>query len=216
MRRTSHDPGILRSFADAQDDTSAQDDTAGQMPRIETYKRELIRWNERINLIGPEAVANLDEHVAEAVAAAGILKPRGDVLDFGSGGGLPAIPMAIVSPAARFHLVESDKKKWAFLKHIVRACELNAVIYGDRLARAVMQFPSHLQFSLVTSRAVGNPEEWVPSLGKWMAPEGLVALFQGSPDVPFIRGFTKTDVFTLPRGTSNYLVTLAFHVEHPV
>src|SRR5664279_3434789 len=128
MRRTSHDPGIFRSFADAQDDTSAQDDTAGKTAKLETYKLELLRWNERINLIGPEAVANLDDHIAEAVAAAGILKPQGDVLDFGSGGGLPAVPMAIISPEARFHLVESDKKKWAFLKHIVRACELNAVV----------------------------------------------------------------------------------------
>ena len=90
----------------------------------------------RINLIGPEAKENIDAHIDEAVIAAEILKPSGDVLDFGSGGGLPAIPMAIVSPEARFHLVEADKKKWAFLKHIVRACELNAVIYGDRLARA--------------------------------------------------------------------------------
>jgi 16S rRNA (guanine527-N7)-methyltransferase len=203
MRRTSHDPGIVH------------DETLGQVSRLETYKHELLRWNESINLIGPDAAANLDEHIAEAVAAAGILKLAGDVLDFGSGGGLLAIPMAIVSPAARFHLVESDKKKWAFLKHIVRACELNAVVYGDRLARAVTLFPPHLQFSLVTSRAVGNPEEWVPSLGKWMAPEGQVALFQGSPDVPVIRGVTKTNVFTLPRGTANYLVTLAFHVEHP-
>ena len=127
----------------------------------------------------------------------------------------PTEPSPGRDPTPRFHLVESDKKKWAFLKHIVRVCELNAVVYGDRLARAVTQFPPHLQFSLVTSRAVGNPEEWVPSLGKWMAPEGRVALFQGSTDVPFIRGFRKANVFTLPRGTSNYLVTLAFHVEHP-
>jgi len=68
------------------------------MNALETYKRELLRWNERINLIGPEAVANIDAHIDEAVVAAGILKPSGNVLDFGSGGGLPAIPMAIVSP----------------------------------------------------------------------------------------------------------------------
>jgi 16S rRNA (guanine527-N7)-methyltransferase len=190
-----------------------QDDTAGDAVRLQTYTRELLRWNERINLIGPEAVANLDEHIAEAVAAAGILKPHGDVLDFGSGGGLPAVPMAIVSSEARFHLVESDRKKWAFLKHIARECELNAVIYGDRLARVVARFPPDLRFSLVTSRAVGNPEEWVPLLGPWMEPGGCVALFQGSPDVPPIYGFEKTEVFSLPRGTSNYLVTLAFHVE---
>jgi 16S rRNA (guanine527-N7)-methyltransferase len=92
---------------------------------LETYKSELLRWNARINLIGPEAEANIDEHIAEAVEAAAILKPVGQALDFGSGGGLPALPMAIVSPEARFHLVESDRKKWAFLKHIVRECELS-------------------------------------------------------------------------------------------
>ena len=181
--------------------------------RLETYKRELLRWNERINLIGPEAKENIDAHIDEAVIAAEMLKPSGDVLDFGSGGGLPAIPMAIVSPHARFHLVEVDKKKWAFLKHIARACELNAVIYGDRLARAVTQFPPELRFSLVTSRAVGNPEEWVPSLAPWMEPGGRVALFQSNTEVPAIGGFAKSEVFPLPRGTSNYLVTLAFHVE---
>jgi len=180
---------------------------------LETYKRELIRWNERINLIGPEAKANLDDHVAEAVTAAGILKPAGDVLDFGSGGGLPAIPMAIVSPEARFHLVEADQKKWAFLKHIVRECELNAVVYGDRLARAVTRFPPDLRFSLVTSRAVGSPEEWLPTVAPWMEPGGRVALFRSMPDLPPIPRFETGEVFPLPRGTSNYLVTLTFHVE---
>ena len=184
------------------------------MNALETYKRELLRWNERINLIGPEAKENIDAHIDEAVTAANILKPSGNVLDFGSGGGLPAIPMAIVSPGARFHLVEVDKKKWAFLKHIARVCELNAVIYGDRLARAVTRFPPDLRFSLVTSRAVGNPEEWLPSLAPWMEPDGGVALFQSNTDVPSIAGFAKSEVFPLPRGNSNYLVTLTFHVEH--
>lgn len=183
------------------------------MNALETYKRELLRWNEKINLIGSEAKENIDAHIDEAVTAANILKPLGNVLDFGSGGGLPAIPMAIVSPDARFHLVEVDKKKWAFLKHIVRACELNAVIYGDRLARAVTRFPPELRFSLVTSRAVGNPEDWLPSLAPWMERGGCVALFQSNPDVPTIRDFVKSEVFPLPRGDSNYLVTLTFHVE---
>lgn len=180
---------------------------------LETYKRELLRWNERINLIGPEATTNIDDHIGEAIAAADVLKPRDNVMDFGSGGGLPAIPMAIVSPGARFHLVEADQKKWAFLKHIIRECELNAVVYGDRLARAVTRFPPELRFSLVTSRAVGSPEEWVPMLSQWMEPGGRIALFQGTANVPAISGFERGNVFPLPRGHSNYLVTLTFHVE---
>lgn len=181
--------------------------------QLELYKRLLLQWTEKVNLIGPEAKANIDEHIAEAVAAAALVKPVGECLDFGSGGGLPAIPMAIVAPESRFHLVEADQKKWAFLKHVVRECRLNSVVYGDRLSRALARFPTSLRFSLVTSRAVGSPEEWVPSLAAWMEPGGRVALFQSSPDVPPIAGFEKTDVFRLPRGDSNYVVLLMFHVK---
>jgi 16S rRNA (guanine527-N7)-methyltransferase len=182
--------------------------------RLARYKTELLTWNARINLIGPEAVEHLDEHLDEALTAGALLKPHGNVLDFGSGGGLPAIPMAIMSPEAQWHLVEADRKKWAFLKHVVRECGLNAEIHGDRLLRALPRFPSQLRFSLVTSRAVGSPEEWVPLLSERMEPGGRVALFQSSPDVATIPGFVRGSVFRLPRGASNYLVTLTFHVEH--
>lgn len=142
-----------------------------------------------------------------------ILKPSGNVLDFGSGGGLPAIPMAIVSPEARFYLVEADVKKWAFLKHAVRECGLSAVVVGDRLSRALARFPSELRFSLVTSRAVGNPEQWVPSVGEKLEPGGRVALFQGTPDIPAIAGLSGHEIHRLPRGASNFLVVLTFHVK---
>ncbi|HJQ39583.1 MAG TPA: RsmG family class I SAM-dependent methyltransferase [Thermoanaerobaculia bacterium] len=183
-------------------------------PRVALYKSELLRWNAKVNLIGPEAKANLDEHIAEAVAAAEILKPQGEVLDFGSGGGLPAIPMAIVSPESRFHLVEADQKKWAFLKHVVRECGLNSLVYGDRLARLLGRLPADLRFSLVVSRAVGNPEDWVPSLKSHLEDGARVALFQGIPDAPEIAGFRREPAFRLPRGESNYLAMLMFHVEH--
>lgn len=181
--------------------------------RLERYRSELLKWTAKVNLIGPEAREHLDEHIAEAVAAAEILRPRGEVMDFGSGGGLPAIPMAIVANAARFHLVEADQKKWAFLKHIVRECGLSSQVYGDRLSRLLPRLPAGLRFSLVTSRAVGNPEEWVPSLKEHLEEGATVALFQGSEDVPEIPGFSRGEAVRLPRGESNYLVQLQFHVE---
>lgn len=183
-------------------------------PRIETYRSELLKWNAKVNLIGPEATANLDGHIAEALAAAEFLRPEGNVMDFGSGGGLPAIPMAIVSPAARFHLVEADQKKWAFLKHVVRECALSCQVYGDRLSRLLQRLPAELRFSLVVSRAVGNPEEWVPTLKDHLEDGARIALFQGSPEAPEMAGFSRGDVVPLPRGDSNYLVMLTFHVEH--
>ena len=181
--------------------------------KLALYRSELLKWTAKVNLIGPEAREHLDEHIAEAVAAAETLHPHGEVMDFGSGGGLPAIPMAIVAPEARFHLVEADQKKWAFLKHIVRECGLSSQVYGDRLSRLLPRLPSGLRFSLVTSRAVGNPEEWVPSLKGHLEDGAAIALFQGSADVPAIPGFSRGEVVQLPRGESNYLVQLQFHVE---
>lgn len=182
--------------------------------RLHTYRSELLKWTDKVNLIGPEARANLDDHIAEAVTAAELLQPRGNVLDFGSGGGLPAIPMAIMAPEARFHLVEADQKKWAFLKHVARECGLSCQVYGDRLARLLPRLPPDLRFSLVTSRAVGNPEEWVPSLRGHLEDGACIALFQGQSEAPEIAGFTPQGAVRLPRGDSNYLVRLMFHVEH--
>lgn len=178
--------------------------------KLAIYKSELLKWTARVNLIGPEAKAHLDDHIAEAVAAAEILKPTGEILDFGSGGGLPAIPMAIVSPDATFHLVEADQKKWAFLKHVVRECGLSSRVYGDRLSRLLPRLPAKLRFTLVISRAVGNPEEWVPSLREHLEEGARVALFQSSPEAPEIAGFRPGQSVPLPRGEFNYLVVLNF------
>ena len=183
-------------------------------PRLATYKSELLKWNAKVNLIGPEARDHLDSHIEEALAAAEILRPRGEVLDFGSGGGLPGIPMAIVSAEARFHLVEVDQKKWAFLKHVVRECGLSSVVHGDRLQRLLPRLPAELRFSLVVSRAVGNPEEWVPLLKDHLEDGARIALFQGTPETPAMEGFRAETATALPRGESNWLVVLTFHVEH--
>lgn len=183
--------------------------------KLARYKQLLLTWNEKINLIGPEARDHLDDHIAEAVAAAGFLEPGGEVLDFGSGGGLPAIPMAIVAPEARFHLVEGDQRKWAFLKHVVRELALKAVVYGDRLQRALERFPPDLRFHLVVSRAVGKPEQWVPSLKSHLADGARVALFQATDEVPKIEHFRHDTTYRLPRSESHRLVVLVFHVEQP-
>ncbi len=181
--------------------------------KLETYKHLLLTWSEKINLIGPEARAHLDDHIAEALAAAELLKPEGEVLDFGSGGGLPAIPMAIVSPGARFHLVEADQKKWAFLKRVVRECALNAVVYGDRLTRALDRFSPDLRFSLVVSRAVGKAEQWVPSLEGHLVDGARLALFQSVPEPPSVPRFHPAGAHRLPRGNANWLVVSTFHVK---
>jgi 16S rRNA (guanine527-N7)-methyltransferase len=184
-----------------------------QRERLDRYKNLLLSWGSKVNLIGPEAKRNLDDHIAEAIEAARLLEPSGECLDFGSGGGLPAIPMAIVSPSAHFHLVEADARKWAFLKHAARECDIDCVVHADRLEKLLPKLPVDLRFGLVTSRAVGYPEKWVPSLRGHLSNDARVALFTGG-GAPHVPGFREIAAHKLARGTANYLSVLRmFHVE---
>lgn len=177
--------------------------------KLEKYKTLLLSWTAKVNLIGPEVRRNLESHVAEALAGAEFLSPEGEVLDFGSGGGLPGIPMAIAAEGkARFHLVEADIRKWSFLKFACRECELNCLVHGDRLDQVIRRLPPELQFDLVTSRAVGHPSAWLPQLRGRLSPAGRIALFQSSTDIPELDGFTAGPVHRLSRGTANFIVTL--------
>ena len=176
--------------------------------QLACYRELLLTWSAKINLIGPEARRNLGAHVEEALFAGRALAPAGPVLDFGSGGGLPAVPIAIEHPDAHFHLVEADAKKWSFLKQVARSCRLRLTVHGDRLERLAGSLPRN-HFTLVTSRAVGYPENWLPIVEPLLIDGGRVALFAGSPDVPVIAGFALERILPLPRGEGHSLVILA-------
>lgn len=181
------------------------------MEAAEKHQRfeELLRaWTERVNLIGPEARRNLRDHIDEAREAGQLLRPTGNCLDFGSGGGLPAIPIAIDFPDARFTLVEADQKKWAFLKHVGRECALKLRVLGDRLETLVADGALGGPFETVTSRAVGYAEQWLPLLSPAIAEGGRVALFESSDSAPEIAGFECESATRLQRGTNNYLIVL--------
>lgn len=96
-----------------------------QIDQLYGHYELLLRWNERMNLTtvrpGPEAVIR---HYCESLFFAAHLPAAGDgarVLDLGSGGGFPGIPMAIWKPSWRVTLVESHRRKAVFLRESARA-----------------------------------------------------------------------------------------------
>ena len=164
------------------------------------YRSELLKWTAKVNLIGPEAKAHLDEHIAEAWPRRRSCSREGEVLDFGSGGGLAGHPdghrfAGRALPSGR----GGPEKMGVFEAHRARV-RLELQVYGDRLSRLLPRLPADLRFSLVVSRAVGNPEEWVPSLKEHLEDGARIALFQGTPDAPEIAGFTRGEAVPLPRG----------------
>ena len=108
--------------------------------RLEVYVALIEKWNPRINLVSKASLLDLwDRHIWDSAQIYDI-PVEGDVwADFGSGGGMPALILAIFAkelrPEMKFHLVESDQRKCAFLRTVVREVGLNALISTNRVEK---------------------------------------------------------------------------------
>jgi 16S rRNA (guanine527-N7)-methyltransferase len=121
------------------------------------YLDVLLEANQHLNLtrITDRAAAEV-QHVADALTLLPHL-PAGliTLADVGSGGGVPGIPLAIVRPDMRVVLIESTKKKAAFLREAIQKLALQNVQVSDRRAEELARSDQREQFDVVTARAVG-------------------------------------------------------------
>src|SRR5215831_10436000 len=93
----------------------------GQASAIARYADLLLTWTRTINLTGAASVPELLEvHLPDSFAVASVLGGEERLVDVGSGGGLPGVPLAILRPALGVRLVEPVAKKAAFLRTAVR------------------------------------------------------------------------------------------------
>lgn len=103
--------------------------------KLEQYANSLFQWNCRINLIGQSSVEHFwKRHIVDSLQLIPLLpcKPDLQILDIGSGGGLPGIVLATL-PSLHVKLVESDKRKSAFLQHIISTLSLDAMVIPNRI-----------------------------------------------------------------------------------
>ena len=124
-----------------------------QKKLLEDYETFLISWNRTHNLISKSQTTSLKEHIQDSLAISSKLQRC--LVDLGSGGGLPGIPIAIANPEKTVILVESNTKKSAFLLNATGRLGLkNTQVINERIEKID---PSILpeQFDVV-SRAVGS------------------------------------------------------------
>lgn len=158
---------------------------AGQSPLSEleagqfaSYLELFLRWNERTNLSSVrDAESILQRHILESILCARAL-PEGlsRLLDFGSGGGFPGIPIAILHPELHVVLAESQNKKAAFLNEAVRTLGINATVFSDR-AEIISE-----RFDCVTMRAVDRMAEAVQVATQLLTPSGWLILMTTEAD----------------------------------
>lgn len=125
------------------------------MDRLAAYVGLLERWNRRINLVGRSSLADLwRRHILDSAQLMPLLPPAPAerpriLLDLGSGAGLPGLVLAILG-AGEVHLVESDRRKAAFLREAARIAEATHVVVHDSRIEAVRPFRA----DVVTARAL--------------------------------------------------------------
>ena len=141
-------------------------------------------WNEKINVVSRKDVENLYvNHVLHSLGIAKVMEfnPGADVLDVGTGGGFPGIPLAILFPETRFHLVDSIGKKITVVKEVAAGLGLKNVRAEQIRAEQVRG-----EYDFIVSRAVTRIREfhfWISKKAKKKSvhnlPNGILYLKGG-------------------------------------
>jgi 16S rRNA (guanine527-N7)-methyltransferase len=143
--------------------------------QIDAWLALLLKWNARMNLTAirdPEEI--LRRHVAESIFAATLVPASAHtLLDYGSGAGLPGIPIAVARPELAVTLAESQGKKASFLREAVRTLGLNAEVWAER----VEAMAAGRVFDTVTLRAVDKMAEACRAAVARLAPGGTLLVF---------------------------------------
>ena len=149
-----------------------------------------IDWNSKINVISRKDIENLYEHhVLHSLGIAKIIqfRPGTSIMDLGTGGGFPGIPLAILFPETKFHLVDSIGKKVRVATEVANAIGLKNVTFRHARAEEEKQL-----FDFVVSRAVMPLADLIKIIKKNIShkqqnalPNGLICLKGGELEHDF-------------------------------
>lgn len=157
---------------------------------LDSYYRLLATWNKKINLtaldlvdLPPEAVDRL--LIEPLVAARHVPAGTKRMIDLGSGGGSPALPMALAIPGVRLLMVESKTRKSVFLREAIRTLGLNGADVATARFEELLSRPDlHEAHDLATIRAVRVETRSLLTAQAFVRPGGVLFLFRGSAGDP--------------------------------
>jgi 16S rRNA (guanine527-N7)-methyltransferase len=160
---------------------------AALVENLETYYQLLTKWNAKINLtafrLTPEGDDQaIDRLLIEPVVAARYIPENArTLLDAGSGGGSPAIPLKLARTNLALRMVEVKTRKAVFLREAVRALGLrDAEVETSRFEELLPRAELHEALDLVSIRAVRIETRTLNSLQAFLRPGGKLLLFRGS------------------------------------
>ena len=140
------------------------------------YVELLSKWSKVHNLTAirePQAI--LIRHIFDSLAIVPFIQGT-DILDFGTGAGLPGIPLALALPEYNLVLLDSSRKKTAFLNHVVLSLDIkNVNIATSRIE--TFHFPR--PFATITTRATAKSDEVIDKTYHLLAKPGQILIMKG-------------------------------------
>ncbi|MDB5121710.1 MAG: rRNA m(7)G-527 methyltransferase [Sphingobacteriales bacterium] len=134
--------------------------SVNQKKQFNQLEEQYKHWNSQINVISRKDIDKLYlHHVLHSLAIAKVISflPNEKILDVGTGGGFPGIPLAILFPETQFHLVDSIGKKIKVVNEVSKAIELTNLVATHARAEQIND-----QFDFVISRAVTQLKDFYP------------------------------------------------------
>ena len=156
--------------------------TDKQLALIGAYVELLLKWNRVVSLTAVTNPAEIvGRHFGESAFLTQVLPVENcRLVDIGTGAGFPGLALKIAEPSIRLTLIESNKKKGAFLSEVVRALEFPDVeIRAERFEEIR---PQGIEANVITSRAVGEFKELLRWSKNALTHRGHVALWVGADD----------------------------------
>jgi 16S rRNA (guanine527-N7)-methyltransferase len=154
------------------------------------YAHMLRERNEHVNLtsiVSPEGILTL--HMLDSLSVASHLGDARTVIDVGTGGGFPGIPLAVAFPEKHFTLIDGTQKKIRFVSEGIAALDIRN---ANALAARAEDLPKNQQYDVVLARAVGSLADLVHNAGKLVAANGRLLAMKGRQP--------EEEITTLPRG----------------
>jgi 16S rRNA (guanine527-N7)-methyltransferase len=156
-----------------------------QLDLFNRYYQEIMSWNEKINLLSRSSAEDtlLKNFIDSLTAVRYLPKRESRVLDMGSGGGFPGMPLKIACPPLQVSLLDSSRKKTSFLKHIIRTLQLTEItVLHERAENLPGQESCRNGFDVVISKAAFKLPQFL-TLGSCLLRPGGILMAMKSADI---------------------------------
>ncbi|MBX9634560.1 MAG: 16S rRNA (guanine(527)-N(7))-methyltransferase RsmG [Magnetospirillum sp.] len=145
------------------------------LDRLRAYADLLVKWQLRINLVGPDTIPHLwERHFLDSAQVFPILpQPIHRLVDMGCGAGFPGLVLAVMG-VPDVHLIESDARKCAFLREVARITGTSVTIHNSRIEAV-----APLEADVITARALAPLEKLLGWAERHLLPQGHCVFLKG-------------------------------------